>query len=108
MTRRSWIANPDPPYNLIPIEEYIPKRERGLTIMPDLPDFVSPIDGSVVKGRKGYREHCRKHNVTGASDFTNEWRENEKRRKNLTRSREQKALRIEALKEAYDKHTRKR
>ena len=108
MTKSSWIVNPEPPYNLIPKDEYIPKKERGLMIMPDLPDFVSPIDGTIVKGRKGYREHCREHNVTGASDFTNEWKENAKRRKNLTKSKEEKARRIEAIKEALEVHSRRR
>lgn len=108
MSRSSWIVNPDPPYNLIPKDEYIPKRERGLTIMPDLPDFVSPIDGSVVKGRKGYREHCMKHNVTNPADFKETWKQEAKNRKNYTRSKEQKKLRIEALVEAYDKQTRRR
>lgn len=29
----------------------------------DYPDFVSPIDGTVVKGRRGLRDHCRTHDV---------------------------------------------
>ena len=33
------------------------------TIMPDAPDFVSLIDGSVVSGRAGVREHEKRHGV---------------------------------------------
>lgn len=32
-------------------------------ILPDLPDFVSPIDGRRYSGRSGLREHCRRHDV---------------------------------------------
>ena len=37
---------------------------RRVTIAPDLPDFVSPIDGKWYSGRAGLREHCAKHGVT--------------------------------------------
>jgi hypothetical protein len=39
------------------------------TILPDLPDFVSPIDGTIVRGRAGMREHCAKHNVVPTADL---------------------------------------
>lgn len=38
-------------------------------ILGDLPDFVSPIDGSVVRGRAGLREHCKKHDVVPTADL---------------------------------------
>jgi hypothetical protein len=38
-------------------------------VMGDLPDFVSPIDGSVVRGRAGLREHCRRHDVVPTQDL---------------------------------------
>lgn len=39
------------------------------TILPDLPDFVSPIDGRSYSGRRGLREHCAKHNVIPNADL---------------------------------------
>ena len=42
---------------------------HGYTVMGDLPDFVSPIDGSLVRGRAGMREHCRKHDVVPTADL---------------------------------------
>jgi hypothetical protein len=39
------------------------------TIMPDLPDFVSPIDGTVVRGRAGLRDHCARHGVVPTADL---------------------------------------
>lgn len=38
-------------------------------VMPDLPDFVSPIDGKRYSGRAGLREHCAKHNVVPTADL---------------------------------------
>lgn len=35
----------------------------------DLPDFVSPIDGSVVSGRAGLRDHCRRHSVVPTEEL---------------------------------------
>ena len=39
------------------------------SIMPDLPDFVSPIDGRVYSGRAGMRDHCERHNVVPNADL---------------------------------------
>jgi hypothetical protein len=38
-------------------------------VLGDLPDFVSPIDGTVVHGRAGMREHCARHNVVPTADL---------------------------------------
>jgi hypothetical protein len=66
-------------------------------IAPDLPDFVSPIDGTTVRGRAGMREHCKKHDVVPTSDLAglptlplvSEWkhtpREREEIRQTLSR-----------------------
>lgn len=49
-----------------------PEEDTGSNfprIMPDLPDFVSPIDGKIVSGRAGMREHNLRHNVTPHADL---------------------------------------
>jgi hypothetical protein len=67
-TRYRW----DPEKNeLVKIESQ--NAEFGTLIMPDLPDFVSPIDGKVVHGRKGLRDHEKRHNVTNVNDFKGQW-----------------------------------
>lgn len=38
-------------------------------VAPDLPDFVSPIDGKHYSGRAGLREHNARHNVVLAADL---------------------------------------
>ena len=42
---------------------------RHATVMGDIPDFVSPIDGTVVSGRAGLREHCRRHDVVPTAEL---------------------------------------
>jgi len=37
--------------------------------MPDLPDFVSPIDRKLYSGRAGMREHNLRHNVVPVADL---------------------------------------
>lgn len=41
----------------------------GVRVLPDLPDFVSPIDGKQYSGRAGMREHCTRHNVVPVADL---------------------------------------
>jgi hypothetical protein len=71
MTRRSFIQLGGVLYEK-GVDE-IPDDAAGLgrsaTVMGDLPDFVSPIDGSVVSGRAGLREHCKKHHVVPTADL---------------------------------------
>lgn len=61
--RESWVypANGGEPYLKGSRHEAI--VSRGAQILPDLPDFVSPIDGKLYSGRAGLREHCRRHDV---------------------------------------------
>lgn len=82
----------------------------GIMIMPDIEDFVSPIDGRVVHGRRGLREHNKEHGVTNMADFTNEWKDKAKERaKAFTPGAGyDKQRRIERLKENYDKLSRGR
>jgi len=48
-------------------EEAFPNR--SVTFIPDIPDFVSPIDGTVVRGRAGLREHCKRHDVVPTNEL---------------------------------------
>jgi hypothetical protein len=50
----------------------------GLVIMPDIPPFVSPVDGTEVTGRRALREHNLRNEVTNVSDYTETWKKAEK------------------------------
>ncbi len=77
--------------------------------MPDLPDFVSPIDGTVVHGRAGLRKHNKLHNVTNPSDFSEEWSKKRKERDQFYSgsSTYDGERRREAIARAYDKLRRR-
>ena len=68
MTRECWVYPDDgPPYRK---GERPPGSSPGYaTILPDLPDFVSPIDGKLYSGRAGLREHCKTHDVVPNADL---------------------------------------
>lgn len=42
---------------------------QSVVVRGDLPDFISPIDGSLVSGRAGLRDHCKRHNVVPTADL---------------------------------------
>lgn len=52
-----------------PLPEGVGEMKHGHFIIGDMPDFVSPIDGTLVRGRAGMREHCQKHNVVPTSEL---------------------------------------
>lgn len=54
--------------------------ERGILVVSDLPDFVSPVDRKVVRGRAGLREHDRRHGTTNIADFKETWAKAEAQR----------------------------
>lgn len=69
-TRQSWVYPSDGS------EPYL-KGSRpdplvvtsGVAFLPDLPDFVSPIDGKSYNGRAGLREHNKRHDVVPNADL---------------------------------------
>lgn len=83
-----------------------PRGSTSILDMPDIPDFVSPIDGKVVNGRKGLREHNKIHNVTNMADYTNQWAEQAKVRESMYTgdSKFDRARRLEKIKAAVEKH----
>ena len=50
---------------------YVPTQtgHNWPAILPDLPDFVSPIDNKRYSGRAGMREHNKRHDVIPNADL---------------------------------------
>lgn len=71
---------------------------------------MSPIDGSIISGRAAWREHDKRHGVTNVADFKNQWESQAREREKFFQgeSSYDRKERIEALKHAYEKHTRRR
>jgi hypothetical protein len=44
-------------------------KESAPYITPDLPDKVSTIDGTLISGRAGLREHCKRYDVVPTEDL---------------------------------------
>ncbi len=91
MAIRHWKQDPETG-EMIPAEEHHAKYGHRRTlarsrIIGDMPDFVSPIDGTIVNGRKGWREMCRRHDVTHYSDFTQEWKQKAQQREAVAEGR---------------------
>lgn len=68
MTRRSYVQIDGVLYEK-GTEPHRSSSRQGPTVMPDLPDFVSPIDGRLYSGRRGLRDHCDRHNVVPNADL---------------------------------------
>lgn len=101
MTRRSYICDPNPPYKLIPKEEYLAPERRAPHIMPDIEPFVSPVTGKLIRGRRDLRLHNREQAVTNMADFSPEYFKR-KQAENSIHSKTQKAERIAAIKQAME------
>ena len=69
MPRRSWVQINGKLYERGVDEIPDDPRSKSAAVYGDLPDFVSPIDGTVVSGRAGMREHCKKHDVVPTADL---------------------------------------
>lgn len=105
--RKSYVEDPETG-GWIEREAFFAKYgapEKSGMIMPDIPDFISPVDGKVVGGRRALREHNKRHNVTNTADFTNVWKkQSEERAKAYVGGQGyDSARRIEHLKRAYEK-----
>ena len=79
--------------------QFVP-REHGQLIMPDLEDFVSPVDGKVVHGRRGLREHDKLHGTTNMADYKNIWEKRQQQRASLFQG--QGPSHVETIRRAFD------
>ena len=59
--------------DFIPIGEIRENSGGSHAVHGPIEPFVSPIDGSVISDRKQYRDHCKKHNVVPAAEFSDEF-----------------------------------
>ena len=69
MPREVWVYPRDGGEPVRKEDYHAPPVSAGQVILPDLPDFVSPIDGKLYSGRAGLREHNRRHDVVPNDDL---------------------------------------
>jgi hypothetical protein len=61
--RKRYIQDPNPPYKLIPAEEYQAPEPSGPFVLGDLQPYQSMVTGEMIEGRRQHREHLKAHNV---------------------------------------------
>ena len=90
----------------IPVDEAAARRdsESGrMAIHGPMDSFVSPIDGAIINGRKDYREHCEKHGVVPAAEFSPEFlARKEKERDDFYQGKISKQERFERRQNIYN------
>ena len=74
MARWRQRINEDGSSTMVPVGDghKAPTGEGAFAVHGDIQPFVSPIDGTVISDRKQYREHCKKHDVVPATEFSAE------------------------------------
>lgn len=68
MSRATWVYDPETK-SMVPKAQFQTRDFPGVVFLPDMPDFVSPIDGKLYSGRAGMREHCARHDVVPNADL---------------------------------------
>ena len=68
MTRKRWVYVKGVAYE-VGVDVMPEQASCAPAILADIPDFVSSIDGSVVRGRAGLRDHCARHDVVPTQDL---------------------------------------
>lgn len=54
----------------LPLPEGVAGPQEAVpSVLPDLPEFRSPIDGKLYSGRAGLRDHCARHNVVPTAEL---------------------------------------
>ena len=92
-------------YVLVPKDESALQRDidHGIIVKGKFDAFQSPIDGSVIRTQKDYLEHCRRHNVVPADEFSPEWYEQKAKERAATFAGERSsAQRFREKQEIYE------
>jgi hypothetical protein len=77
-------------------------RNFGMLAVGDLPDFVSPVDGTVVHGRAGLREHDKRHGTTNIADYKETWAKNLEKRAEMSQNGVSDPKRTEQIIRAFN------
>lgn len=91
------------------VSESIGSRNYGVLICPDIQPFKSIVDGTTITGRRALREHNIRNNVTFTEDYKQEWKDKAKIRDRMYSGDQtfDRQRRIEHIKHAVEKHTRR-
>lgn len=87
-----------------------PSVERGILVCPDIEPVVSPIDGTVLGGRRQLRDYMRSKNLAHADEVKPDWDREQKVRDMMYTgdSRFDGDRRKQHIQDSIAKHTRRR
>jgi hypothetical protein len=77
-------------------------RDFGQLVMGDLPDFVSTVDGRIIHGRSGLRQHNKELGVTHTDDYKETWANFQKKRERLFTAKDNDPKRTQAIARAFN------
>ena len=104
--RGSWVQDSETG-KLVPKNEFTRAESKAPAIHGSPEAFISPVDRTVIDDRRKLREHNKRHGVTNVRDYGEDYferRGKEKYLESIGATKEAKAERIAALKEAFGKH----
>jgi hypothetical protein len=73
-------------------------------IQPDIQEFVSPVDGTVIKSRTHLRRYMKANNLAHHDDFKDSWEARRSERLKYKQGRDRKSIeqRISALRDSFE------
>ena len=63
----------------VPVDAAARRSDMSAVVRGDIEPFVSPIDGSVISGRKAMRDHYKHHDVVPTAEFSPEFVEKKRK-----------------------------
>lgn len=79
-------------------------RQQSHYIQPDIQEFVSPVDGTIIKSRKHLRRYMKAKNLAHVDDFRDTWERKREERQKFHTGRDRKSIeqRIGALRDSFE------
>jgi hypothetical protein len=68
--RKRFIQNPNPPYDLIPADEYASAPGPRVYVMGDIAPYRSMVTGEEIASRSTHRAHLRQHGLVEVGNET--------------------------------------
>lgn len=79
-------------------------KEHSHYIQPDIQEFVSPVDGVVIKSRGHLRRYMKARNLAHVDDFKDSWKQKRDERLKFHEGRDKKSIeqRISAIRDSFE------
>jgi hypothetical protein len=110
--RWKQVKGDDGKYHMVPVDAAARAVSKSAAVHGPIEPYISPIDGTIIQGRTGLREHMKKHDVVLMDDYgTEHWDNSAKSRADHYQgrtSREEKQMRRENINEIINHHEARR